>query len=324
RGEEIDARTDLFSLGVTLLEVLTGERIFEGSSYTECMKKVLGFKPDALDKFSAVASSEFILFLQKLMHPKKEGRYASAAEALGVIGEKKSPLFLKPNISSPKRKKILLPIGGFVLMLFIIFGWMTLSRQSQPPRIVSDSLYQSSKADTQKISLTENKNVQAAPSTGLPAVRQAGEKVKNTVLNHDSGKVILTSTPWGKVFVNNQLIGETPMAKPMMLAAGKYTIMFTHPLFDPIVKIVNVEANREITVEGNFIQSAGYLFCSAVPWAEVYVDEQYKDTTPLSKPILLSGGKHTVRLKNSSFADIVREISIMPHDTTQLTISFAR
>ena len=100
--------------------------------------------------------------------------------------------------------------------------------------------------------------------------------------------------------------------------------MFAHPSFDPIVKTIIVESNKEQTVSGNFIQNAGYVQCSVVPWAEVLVDEQYKDTTPLSKPIMISAGKHTMRFKNSAFADVVKEITVIAQDTLSLTVAFKK
>ena len=72
-----------------------------------------------------------------------------------------------------------------------------------------------------------------------------------------------------------------------------------HPSFDPILQTISVQKNKELHVTANFIENAGFLRCNVIPWAEVYVDEQYKDTTPLEKPIVLSPGTHQVRFKNT-------------------------
>jgi hypothetical protein len=126
------------------------------------------------------------------------------------------------------------------------------------------------------------------------------------------------------VYVNNQFIGETPMARPIILAAGTHSVMFTNPSFDPIVKMVTIESGKEITVSGNFLEQTGFVRCMVKPWGEIYVDDQYKDTTPLSKPMMLSAGKHVFRIKNTSFPDIVREVTVNAKDTVQLTVEFAQ
>jgi hypothetical protein len=79
---------------------------------------------------------------------------------------------------------------------------------------------------------------------------------------------------------------------------------------------------RESTVTENFFDHVGYLNCLATPWAEVYINDQYKDTTPLEKPIMLPPGKYQVRFKNASFQDIVREVTVHSKDTTSIVISF--
>ncbi len=336
RGDEADARTDLFSLGATLVELLSGERIFEGATYSECIKKVLAFTPSELEQYSDRSSPEFVQFLQKLMHPKKEERYSSATEALTVLDEKKSSGFFPPVPASSLKKRVAIPLGAgiIVLSLFIVFDWMKLANQPQVRGVVPDSvriivpLNESSlRPDTHTIEAAEDSNVRTVQPSNLQtfkSVTENKESKKKSPAANDSGKVFLTGTPWAKVYVNNQLVGETPIAKPVVLPAGSHAIMFTHPSFDPIVQTVNVEADREITVAGNFIQQAGYLMCIVIPWAEVFVDEQYKDTTPLSKPIMLSAGKHTVRFKNPAFADVVKDVTISRQDTTALTITFAK
>lgn len=326
RGDDIDERTDLFALGVTVIEVLSGERIFEGSTYSECMKKVLAFKIDELKRFEIRSNTEFSSFLQKLLHPKKEDRFASAKEALNVIDEKKSSMFLPPIVLSTRKKFIPMGIAALLLTVVVIFGLMTLSDPSPRREDVGDVKQQKTIDDSSSTIIDPVKTFPIESSNTKienQAVEKTGEK-ENTVSIVDSGKVYLTSTPWAKVYVNNQLIGETPIARPVILAAGSHTIMFANPSFDPIVKSVTVEPHQEITVAGDFIENAGYVHCVVTPWAEVYVDEQYKDTTPLTKPIVLSAGKHSLRFRNSAFADIVKEIVVVAKDTTQLAISFTK
>src|SRR5205807_104102 len=45
RGEAIDARSDLFSLGAVLYEMLTGERAFRGDTAAETMTAILREDP---------------------------------------------------------------------------------------------------------------------------------------------------------------------------------------------------------------------------------------------------------------------------------------
>jgi hypothetical protein len=140
----------------------------------------------------------------------------------------------------------------------------------------------------------------------------------------DSGSVRITSTPWAKVFVDNKLIGETPLDAPVFLASGSHTIVFTHPSFEPMMRTITIAGNVQLVVNCDFLESAGFLNCTARPWAEIFVDDVYKDTTPLAKAILLSAGKHRARFHNPSFQDIYQEITIVAQDTVTLSIVFSR
>jgi hypothetical protein len=124
--------------------------------------------------------------------------------------------------------------------------------------------------------------------------------------------------------LDNTLIGETPLAAPIVLSSGSHTIVFSHPSFEPVVKTVTISRDVHLRVDCNFLASAGFLNCTASPWAEIYVDDVYRDTTPLDKAVVLSAGKHDVRFHNPAFKDIHQEITIVAHDTLHLSISFSR
>lgn len=327
RGDDVDERTDLFALGATLVEALTGKRIFEGSTYTECMKKVLAFKEPDLEKYTTVSSVEFVGFLKKMMHPQKAGRFETAEAALAALGEKKSSTFIRPADVPVSKRRILIPaLGGSLLIaLFILFGWMKLSEQPVKQDSPSDHAvpveYDSGGA-------RHNSEMSQSASLQSPNFQRANSKdsaVQNTGTQRtakDSGTIFIASTPWAKVYIDNQLIGETPIARPFVLAAGVHTVMFTNPSFEPIMQTITVEPNKELTVSGNFLDKVGYVVCSAVPWADVYIDEQKKDTTPMERPIMVAAGKHSVRFKNPAFIDIVKEITIAPKETLQIAITF--
>ncbi len=326
RGDDIDARTDLFALGVTLLEILTGERIFEGSTYSECMKKVLAFKADDVKKFETRSTPEFTEFLKKMLHPKKDERFSSAREALHALGEKGSAAIVRPAPAPISKRKRLFAAAGIILCAVIIFGFMRFLADKPAEPTADGSLIPTVTKDSAVSVIGKPSTIADKPET-KHVVESAPAKSENAVppvIAKDSAKIFLTSAPWAKVYVNNQFIGETPMAKPIMLAAGIHSVMFTNPAFDPIVKMVTVESGREQTVTGNFLEQTGFVRFNVKPWAEIFVDDQYKETTPLSKPMMLSAGKHIFRFKNTSFPDIVKEVMVNAKDTVQLTVEFTK
>jgi serine/threonine-protein kinase len=78
-GQTVDARTDIYSAGVVLYQLLTGERPFDGSM-TAIMHKVLNTEPPLPSQLSVTAPSALDDVVAKAMSKRPEQRFASAAE----------------------------------------------------------------------------------------------------------------------------------------------------------------------------------------------------------------------------------------------------
>jgi serine/threonine protein kinase len=79
RGEPVNGRSDIFSLGVVLWEMLTGRRPFRGDSPVETLSAILREEP-AADPALAGLPDEFERVLRRSLQKKPENRYESAAD----------------------------------------------------------------------------------------------------------------------------------------------------------------------------------------------------------------------------------------------------
>ena len=75
RGLDIDARTDIFSLGVVLHELVAGTRPFTGDTPTDVLIAILEKEPPPLDE-----SRELDRIVRKALAKNREQRYQTAAE----------------------------------------------------------------------------------------------------------------------------------------------------------------------------------------------------------------------------------------------------
>jgi serine/threonine-protein kinase len=115
------------------------------------------------------------------------------------------------------------------------------------------------------------------------------------------GKLEVQCTPWAEVWVDGQSIDTTPLRKPIALSAGRHQIELRNPEFPPYVETIELAAGetRQLTV--NLRQLVGYLDLKVVPWAKIYLNNRYIETTPLPKPLPLPPGTYLLRLENPAF-----------------------
>lgn len=79
-GQQVDHRSDLFSLGVVIYEMLAARLPFDGSSPTEVIDKILHQEPIAIARFNYTVPPELERIIRKSLEKNPNFRYQTARE----------------------------------------------------------------------------------------------------------------------------------------------------------------------------------------------------------------------------------------------------
>ncbi len=100
RGLQVDARTDIFSLGVLIYEMVAGRLPFAGSSEIDILAAVLSDKePPPLSRYTHEAPAELERIVDKALAKKREERYQSAQDLLIDLRQLKKRLGIDAELA---------------------------------------------------------------------------------------------------------------------------------------------------------------------------------------------------------------------------------
>ncbi len=80
RGGKVDGRSDLFSLGCVLYEMVAGQKAFRGESITALLFKIITEEPPPLRELDPTVSDEMVRIIAKALQKAPENRYANGQE----------------------------------------------------------------------------------------------------------------------------------------------------------------------------------------------------------------------------------------------------
>jgi serine/threonine protein kinase len=82
RGERIDHRVDIFSVGVVMYELLSGRKAFAGDSFASTLFKILNEVPDPLLGIDPTLPPELVAVVERALSKPRDERYQNTGEML--------------------------------------------------------------------------------------------------------------------------------------------------------------------------------------------------------------------------------------------------
>jgi serine/threonine protein kinase/Tol biopolymer transport system component len=135
RGLPADHRSDLFSFGVVLFEMLTGKRAFKGTTAADTLSAILREDPTDSTTNAAGIPPALLRVVRRCLEKRPDDRFQSARDlAFAVEGATTASGVAAPATLSPtKRRRLVASILGSALLLAVAGIGLWLGRRASPP-----------------------------------------------------------------------------------------------------------------------------------------------------------------------------------------------
>ncbi len=131
-GRAVDARTDVFALGLLLYELLSGRRAFQSSSTAGLMSAILRDRPEPVARYCGHCPKSLVKLLEQCLQKNPAQRPADAGEVLVQLRRIEANWRQRSTLSARLlRPAVLLPVLGIMGLLLAVLAWQSLQARKE-------------------------------------------------------------------------------------------------------------------------------------------------------------------------------------------------
>ena len=242
-GDKLDFRSDIFSVGIVLYQMLTGRKPFVEDDSRTVMQKIRLDRFDSPKKLGVDVPRKLERIMARCLQKMPANRYPTTQALIDDLTE-----FLAPRVPMSHNARLVMYLSEI--------GVMTGDQAEEVLSSVAPRVLRSGRRDVGFLKnvakwqaaaavliLVSGLTVQAASGRwSEPAVGDAPV----TLNPADAGYLTVSADPWAHVQVDGQHVLTTPSARSIPLTAGRHYVKYSNPYFAPVEHEVVVEAGTTV------------------------------------------------------------------------------
>ncbi|MCS7101655.1 MAG: serine/threonine protein kinase [Burkholderiaceae bacterium] len=282
-GRRLDARSDVFSIGTILYELLAGRRAFEGNTIDETLAQVISDAPPPLESLRADVPPRLIEICQRALQKDPARRYQTAGELRNDLAE----FVGRPTVGAANQPR------------FRALGW---------PRTLGQRFAAAAPAVKIGVGALTSAAVVAAVWALLPA-RQTQPPAPVAVAAPTAVMAPQAPAP---------AAGEVPPEPP---AAQETAPAATPPTPAPVAKAAPARPARVLPA-APAAAAEGFVALAIAPWGEVWVDGVNRGVSPPLSRLSLAPGSYLIEVRNGDAPPFSARVEVRPGQTLNLKHRF--
>jgi serine/threonine-protein kinase len=250
QGLTIDARSDVFSLGAILYEMVTGHRAFEAPKVEDLLQMLVSDEPVPVNVLRPDAPVELVRIIAKAMAKDVEARYQTAGELRNDLTAFAGGLDQETPPAGPVQggRRRLRWIAATAVAAAVAVGagsWLMREDDPAPPEPSPVATAPAAEAAPAATEPPPEPSAEAKAPTTLA-------RVKVTPPPPVDGRITLAIAPWGEVLVNGRSHGVSPPLTTMSLPPGSYSIEVRNGDLPPMKTDIDVRPGQSLTLRHRF------------------------------------------------------------------------
>ena len=318
-GNPIDHRSDIFSLGIVIYEMITGKRLFKGTTEIKTLEMVREAKAETFSpSLVAVIPSELESIVMKALSKDVKSRYQDASDMERYLG---SVLF---ELSSAAPGSILKKL----------MNDMFRDEIEAENRTVAEDATRSIKYENRVVSIPKESK-ENKPQVQLERKPQPVKKSFSYVLSGAALIFVLVAVflIWpditgekrtSSLIPAEQVSNMADQKKPIPEATEQQAPLSQEQVAHPgqqNQKEESRESKEETTTKAPREAVNGSMTINAIPWAEIYINEKHYGTTPKTIETL-KAGDYRVRLENPNYDVWTTKVAVRGGKTSGISHKF--